>query len=115
MPDDYKVHCFGEGQYIQVDTDRFINHTRTIFNTEWQPMPFIYCYQMPEKLPIQPQKCNTMLNIAKILSKPFAMVRVDLYSICGSIIVGELTFTPECGTGKFTPSEYDKKLGDLWL
>ncbi|MCI7410832.1 ATP-grasp fold amidoligase family protein [Helicobacter bilis] len=41
-------------------------------------------------------------------------LRVDLYSIQGRIVVGELTFTPEGGTGRFTPQEWDKKLGELW-
>ena len=43
-PDDYKFHCFGEEIFVQVDTDRFTNHTRTIFNDKWEKMPFIYLY-----------------------------------------------------------------------
>ena len=43
-PDDYKFHCFGEEIFVQVDTDRFTNHTRTIFNDKWEKMPFTYLY-----------------------------------------------------------------------
>ena len=113
-PDDYKFHCFGGQIFIQVDTERFTSHTRTMFDTEWNALEVVYYYPLPGTIPPKPQNLPTMLDIARLLSKSCSFVRVDLYSICGAIIVGELTMTPEGGTGHFTPNEWDKKLGDLW-
>ncbi|MDL0079641.1 ATP-grasp fold amidoligase family protein [Helicobacter zhangjianzhongii] len=113
-PDDYKFHCFGGQIFIQVDTERFTSHTRTMFDTEWNALEVVYYYPLPRTTPPKPKNLPTMLDIARLLSKSCRFVRVDLYSICGAIIVGELTMTPEGGTGHFTPNEWDKKLGDLW-
>ena len=113
-PDDYKFHCFGGQIFIQVDTERFTSHTRTMFDTEWNALEVVYYYPLPSTTPTKPQNLPTMLDIARLLSGGFNFVRVDLYSICGAIVVGELTMTPEGGTGHFTPNEWDKKLGDLW-
>ena len=114
VPSDYKIHCFGKTQYIQVDADRFVEHTRSIFDENWNVMPFSLCYPQSTTPPSKPLNLMTMLTIATRLSMPFAMLRVDLYNIQGKIIVGELTFTHGGGTEKFTPNEWDKKLGDLW-
>ena len=113
-PDDYKFHCFSEQIFIQVDTERFTSHTRTIFDTEWNMLDVVYYYPLPSSIPSKPQNIPTMLNIAELLGKNCSYVRVDLYSIYGQTIVGELTMTPEGGTGHFTPKQWDKKLGDLW-
>ncbi|WP_237022150.1 ATP-grasp fold amidoligase family protein, partial [Helicobacter bilis] len=114
VPSDYKIHCFGKTQYIQVDTDRFVEHTRSVFDENWNVMPFSLCYPQSTMPPSKPLNLMTMLMIATRLSMPFAMLRVDLYNIQGKIIVGELTFTHGGGTERFTPNEWDRKLGDLW-
>jgi hypothetical protein len=53
-----------------------------------------------------------MLRIARILSADFPAVRVDLYSIKGSIYFGELTFFPWSGYMKFEPDQFDLTLGE---
>ena len=55
-----------------------------------------------------------MVRISKILSKDFPFVRVDFYDIEGKVYVGELTFTPCGGFGKYDPREWDYKIGE-WL
>ena len=115
MPDDYKFHCFGEKVFVQVDTDRFSNHTRTIFNDKWEKMPFEIAYKNPNYVPQKPKDFEFMMRIAIALGSVFGGVRVDLYNINGNIKIGELTFTHGCGTEKFTPNEWDKKFGTLWL
>ena len=91
VPSDYKIHCFGKTQYIQVDTDRFVEHTRSIFDENWSVMPFSLCYPQSTTPPSKPLNLMTMLTIATRLSMPFAMLRVDLYNIQGKIIVGNYT------------------------
>ena len=117
MPDDYKFHCFGKAIskkiYIQVDTERFTSHSRTIFNDKWEKMPFEICFPMPNYVPSKPQNFILMLKIVKTLSQDLN-VRVDLYNPCGCIMVGELTFTHGGGTECFNPSKWDKKFGEMW-
>lgn len=115
-PTDYKFHCFGREKelYIQVDTERFINHSRAIFNDKWKKMEVEYAHNMPKQTPKQPQNLALMLNIARKLSADMVYLRVDLYDLCEQIFIGELTFTPEGGTGYFNPPEWDKKFGNLW-
>ncbi|ETD27943.1 ATP-grasp fold amidoligase family protein, partial [Helicobacter canis] len=109
-----KFHCFGGQIFIQVDTERFTSHTRTMFDTEWNKMDFSLCFPQPKYTPQPPNNPQLMIEIATILAKHCSYVRVDLYAIDTDIIVGELTYTHGGGTEKFTPNEWDKKLGDLW-
>lgn len=55
-----------------------------------------------------------MIALSKILSADFPFVRVDLYDLEGRGYFGELTFTPADGMGVHLPSQWDKKLGDLY-
>ena len=114
VPDDYKFHCFGEEVFVQVDTDRFTNHTRTIFDAKWQKMPFEIFYKNPSYTPKKPKNFEIMPNVARVLGSAFGGVRVDLYNIDGATKVGEITFTHGGGTERFSPKEWDRKLGDLW-
>ena len=54
-----------------------------------------------------------MIDIARILSKDFKFVRVDLHNIDGKIYFGEMTFTPASGYMKFSKPKYDRILGDM--
>ena len=53
-----------------------------------------------------------MIRIARILSKGFPYVRVDLYWINGRAYFGELTFYPWTGYVRFEPDEFDFILGN---
>ncbi len=52
-----------------------------------------------------------MKEIAESLSKGFPHVRIDFYSINGSVYCGEHTFYHGAGFEKFTPNEWDEKIG----
>ena len=67
-PDDYKFHCFNEQIFIQVDTERFTSHTRTMFDTEWNALEVVYYYPLPSTTPTKPQNLPAMLDIARLLS-----------------------------------------------
>ena len=54
-----------------------------------------------------------MLTIAKVLSKGEPYVRVDFYSVDHRPYVGEITFFPVSGYGKFVPEKYDSIFGNL--
>jgi len=61
-----------------------------------------------------PPEINTMIEFAKVLSKPFEFVRVDFYlSQDREIYFSEFTFTP-LGGCPFYPEEYEISFGKLW-
>jgi hypothetical protein len=62
-----------------------------------------------------PPEINTMLDLARLLSKPFEFVRVDFYlSADREIYFSEFTFTP-MGGRPFYPDEYEIEFGKLWV
>ncbi|WP_237416393.1 ATP-grasp fold amidoligase family protein [Helicobacter saguini] len=117
IPDDYKIHTFKDKMYMQVDFERFSNHTRAFFTQDFEALPFSLCYPLPQNpqyLAQKPKNIESMFAIARILGSSCNYVRVDLYNIKGKIFVGELTFTHGGGTETFNPKEYDRILGDIW-
>lgn len=113
VPIDYKFHCFGNKiSHIDTITNRFVKQGEIAMDLQWQPMPFRY-QKHPNSLPIKPSQLELMTQIAyKICLANYA--RIDLYNINNRVIVGEFTLTPAGGTDIFTPSEWDKKLGEMW-
>lgn len=108
---DYKFFCFhGVPKFIHVDVDRFGGHQRLFYDTQWNKLP--YKHYLPNDAEIEkPDTLEHMLRIAKLLSKDFPMVRVDLYSTQGKVIFGELTFYPGNGILEFYPDEFNKIAG----
>lgn len=112
---DYKFHCFhGEPKHIQIDRNRFIDHTLNFYDLEWNRLPFGLWYpQSEEDLP-KPENLNVMVDLARKLAKNFKFVRIDFYNIKGRIYFGEMTFYPCNGFGVFTPPEKDFEFGS-WI
>jgi len=110
--DDYKIWCFdGQVKYIWIDIDRTGDHKRVIYDTDWQPQPFVVAFDAPDVMPARPTGLETMVEIASELSKGFPQVRVDLYNVNGQIYFGEMTFTSHNGT-RVMPLEFAYQLGD---
>lgn len=109
---DYKFFCFdGEPKFIQVDTDRFENHIRNFYTTDWEFID-VQCAEPndPNHLAEKPLALQEMLEIARKLSNGFPHVRVDLYYSEGKIYFGEMTFHHMGGCGRFKPHYYN----ELW-
>lgn len=114
---DYKFYCFnGEPTYCQVIADRNTHETIDFYDMAWNRMPFVGlnpdCGNAATPA-TKPTDLETMVRIARELSKDIPFVRVDLYSVNGHTYFGETTFYPASGMGKFRPGEWDGKLGDL--
>lgn len=115
---DYKFFCFhGEPKLAYVAIDHFpgVKSKISLFDLDWNKLPVTYDGH-PE---IQgtfkkPKNYEKMLEISKILSKEFPLVRVDFYEVGDQIYVGELTFFSGGGFSQFNPREWDYKLGE-WL
>lgn len=112
---DYKFICFdGQPYYCRVDMGRFKNHTRSVYNCDWELQDwnqgrFKNCPHMNK-----PESFGEMLDIAITLSKGFSHVRVDLYNVQGKVYFGEMTFTSGSGLEPNLPYESDLMLGNLW-
>lgn len=109
---DYKIWCFnGEPECVMVIFDRSPGYTQqAVYDLEWNDIsPKVYAslcyYQKP--LP-KPRNFDKMLDYARVLSKDFIQVRVDLYNIDGKIYFGELTMSAGYGDMK---EEYYAYLG----
>ena len=90
--EDYKIHCYkGNPRFIQVDIDRFTNHTRQFFDTTWKALGFEIMYPKPDRKIVKPNNLDEMLSVASALSHHFSLIRVDLYSDGNQLYVGELT------------------------
>ena len=113
---DYKVFNFnGIPKVIQVDYDRFRNHRRNIYDTEWNYIPAEILYPTDSNVNIPKPVClDKLLDLAKILSQPFIHVRTDFYIINGKILFGELTFLHGSGFEEFRPKSFGIEMGN-WM
>lgn len=113
---DYKIHCFhGEPKLIQVDYERFIEHQRNYYDTDWNLTDIKWVsHENYTEHDDRPVNLKEMLAVARGLSADFEYVRVDLFNVEGKVVFGELTFTPGSGFTKLDPEEMDAKMGS-WL
>ena len=112
---DYKFMCFdGEPKLSFTCSERYNNGLKvTFFDLDWNKLPFERHYPSSNKKIIKPINYDLMLKFSKILSDDIPFVRVDWYEINGKLYFGELTFYPGSGYEEFTPSKYDKIIGDF--
>lgn len=112
---DYKIECAaGVPFIIQVDINRFTSHVRQLYSPDWDLLP--YCTSFP-RLPdrqFPPQQLSRALEIARHLSSPFRLCRVDLYFIGEEDIrIGEITFYPANCAETFEPASGDLEAGKI--
>ncbi len=121
IPRDYKFHCFhGKVEVIEVDFDRYENHKRNYYNTDWELLPFTWGTPYGNQTKVDnyknkvapPSKLSEMITIAEKLSLAFKYVRIDLYCVNKKIYFGEITFHHDSGKGKFEPEEFDLYYGN---
>lgn len=110
---DYKIHCFnGVPMLIEVDFNRFIDHHRNLYDTDWHLLDMEMNYPSDRTYVIErPKHIDIMLKIAAKLSIGIPYLRVDLYNVDGKIYFGELTFYHQAGFVHFKPKSFDAELG----
>ncbi len=113
---DYRFYCFN-GEPKQVWVDIFSgtpNHLRCIYDTDWNKLDMQCGWPDGSKyLSEKPINYEKMIELSKVLSQGFAFVRVDFFENDGKLYMGEMTFTPMSGAGKFDPQSWDYELGKL--
>jgi hypothetical protein len=112
--EDFKIFCFqGVPRLIQVDIDRYINHTRKFFDVDWNEQDFSIIYPRSTADFPRPASLAKMLDVARRLSAPFSFVRIDLYSDGQQVLVGEVTNCSENAGGFFVPRNAEKRASEL--
>lgn len=100
---DYKIWCFnGEPHNVCCYYNRKgFDANKSVYDLNWQYHPeymaFTKHYKDCDKRIPCPTCFEEMLDIARVLSKGFPVVRVDLYEVNGKVYFGELTFTAHSG------------------
>lgn len=102
LPLDYKFMCIkGEPLCLFFCKDRDPESGRVkfyIFDCDWNYLPQYNTRQHSDTDEIaKPKNFEIMKEYAKILSRDFDFVRVDLYDTGDRVLFGELTFTPDVG------------------
>lgn len=110
--DDYKFFCFnGKPKFVQVDIDRGPNHRRAFYDLDWNKLKFHDELKVAKEDIEQPENFDNMVDVATKLADKFPFVRVDLYSIKGKTLFGEMTFYPADARFEFYPEEYNTIIG----
>ena len=110
---DYKLLNFnGEPLYIEVDSGRFTDHIRNIYDINWNVQPISIGYKNDLSVEFErPIGLEKMVEFARVLSKGMPFLRTDFYIINDRIYFGELTFFQRSGFTTFNPPSVDLELG----
>jgi hypothetical protein len=114
---DYKFYCFnGEPKFIDVHIDREDDHKQGCFDLDFNLLPFgkSSSYKSISSDIERPTNLIEMVEVSKKLSKKLPFVRVDLYSVNGKTIFGEMTFYPSDARKDFYPKKYNTIIGDYF-
>ena len=116
LPRDVKFYCFsGRVEYIQVQKDLHAGLTKSLFNRDCQWLDLslgtLPHGETPDPLP---KLLDEMIAVAETLSAGMDYLRVDTLDLDDRFYVGELTTTPDGGSGQFTPPECDAVFGAHW-
>lgn len=122
LPLDYKFMCFdGEPKLLFLDLELLKDdgsydntYPRNIYDMNFNLLPVHETRANSPYKVKKPENFDRMVEAARILSKPFAHCRVDLYNMDGKVYFGEITFYHGGGCNDIQPEEWDRKMGD-WI
>lgn len=118
---DYKFHCAnGEPLFVltvynrKTDGDSGMSLRFDVFDMNWNYIDGMIPHK--KELPgngatPKPKTFERMVEIARVLSKDFDFVRVDLYERNGKVLFGELTFSPDCCVFPNFPQSFLDEMG----
>jgi len=116
LPRDYKLFIFhGTCRMIQVDYDRFNEHTRAFYSPDWERMSLQCIYPQASLLEDKPPQLAEMIEISEAIAGSIDFLRVDLYITDKGIKFGECTVYPGGGIDKFEPTEMNLEIGSFWM
>jgi len=112
--EDFKFFCWrGEPRVVQQDFDRHTHHTRKFFDADWNEQDFSTIYPRLTRPTPRPASLPRMLEVARALSAPFSLVRIDLYTDDERVLVGEITNCSANAGDFFLPRSAERKASQL--
>jgi len=115
---DYKFYCYNnKPEMLFVCTGRFSagGLKYSAYDMDWNRISVYKGRPSSDIVMEKPDNLQAMITIASELCQGFPFIRVDLYSVKGKIVFGELTFYPDSGIVPFTPDKYNYFFGDLFI
>lgn len=115
---DYKFYCYGgKPEVVFVCCNRFgpggVRHE--CYDLAWKQIHVLKGRPAASGNHPRPSQFAEMIAAAATLAAGFPYVRVDLYLVQGRIIFGEMTFYPDSGLLPFSPPEFNRFFGDLFV
>lgn len=114
---DYKVFCCnGEPRMVKVNYDKATDYHVCWYDLDWNKIEGTTIYDPVDKnVDIEkPKELDSLLELARKLSKDVSYLRVDFYCTNGNLKFGELTFFPGGGFERFNPESFDEEIGS-WI
>ena len=109
---DYKFFCFnGKPTYMYV-TNKGKVIRENFYDMDFQPVNINHGFEQTIPEYGVPDNFEKMKELAAILSKDLAFVRVDFFNVNGHLYFGEFTFY-DWGGMKPLHGDWERKLGDL--
>lgn len=114
---DYKFFCFNgvpKALFVASGRQRREEPCFDFFDTDYNHLDLRCSHPLADVPPEKPESFESMLMLAKKLSKGFPHIRVDLYDINGKPYFGELTLYHWEGLMPFYPESWNETFGN-WL
>ena len=112
IPIDHKFFCFhGKVELIQIDFDRFQNHTRNFYDRDFNLQPITLIHEQNSAPVEKHPRFDEAVELAEALAADFNFIRVDLFLMENNVYFGELTNFPNNGFTPFSPDNVDLELG----
>lgn len=103
-----KIFCFkGKPVFIQVDSNRFSGHARSLFSPQWHELDFDMEFPRNPDPPERFANLDDMLQLSARVSADFSFIRVDFFQLDGRVVIGELTNIPAAACLGSTPDQAD--------
>lgn len=115
-PEMFRVHCFHrkpmyiEADFTCVNGREYVN----VYDANWVLQPFTLGYGNSPYTIDRPRALDEILDLSAKLAVDLDYCRVDLMVEGERVYFSEITLTPESGQMKFSPAEWDLRLGCLW-
>lgn len=114
IPRDYKFFCFnGRAEIIQVDSDRFGEQKRNLYDRSFNRLEGTLLYPNVEDTLSRPPELDRAISVAETLAREFNFIRVDLYLTKNRVWFGEMTNYPGNGFINFEPESMELWAGSL--
>jgi hypothetical protein len=99
LPPDYKFHCVnGRIKWLQYIYDRGNATKEVIVSPSGEPIDCHFDHKMISSRSFKkPATWAELCDVAEALAKGWKYVRIDLYTVSGNVLFGEMTFFPLAG------------------